>query len=83
MSASVPLVSSSYLASTSVSLAGGSHEGMSDVHMMEMRAPEDIKPCVSLAHGQMGGLMGEFKTAVGGMDVDPMLLELQTKTELR
>ena len=59
--------------------------GVHDVQMMEMRVPEDVKPCVSQAqlHGQITGTLGEFKASVGGMDVDPMLMGLQTKTELR
>jgi len=65
---------------------GGMPDGAPhDVQMMEMRVPEDIKPFVTESQmtSHIGAALGEFKTTVGGMDVDPMMMGIQTKTELR
>ena len=64
---------------------GMSHGGAHDIQMMEMRVPDDIKPFASESEmaSHIAAPLGEFKPTVGGMDVDPMLIGIQTKTELR
>ena len=77
VSASIPLPRSAHLISTAVSLPGSSQEDRHDVQMMEMRLGEDMKPCISHSIPT-----ANYKANVVGMDVDPMLMSIQTKSEL-
>lgn len=84
VSTSVPLVSSSHLNSTSVPAPAGMRNEGPDVHMLEMRGPDGVKPYISVPYpqAQAGEHIREFKPNVGEMDVDSVLMGIGTKTEL-
>ena len=84
MSTSVPLVSSSQLVPTSMRIPAVIHGEGAEVHMFEMRELEGIKPCVSNPQPQAGAgdHVREYKPNIRNMEVDQVLMGVDTKTEI-